>query len=49
MMKHVVTAKFTLTAPKLTIKSPEARIQGGIFKGDLYVTSRNFKLTDATL
>ncbi len=26
---HNVTARFTLTAPKLTIKSPDARIQSG--------------------
>lgn len=44
-----VTRRFTLTAPKLTVKSPKARIQGGIFKGDLYVTSADFLLTDATV
>jgi len=47
--KNVVTAKFTLTAPKLTIKSPEAKIQSSNFKGDLYVSSRNFLLTDSTV
>ena len=45
--KHVVTNRFTLTAPKLTIKSPDARIQSGIFKGDLYVQDKNFQLVDA--
>lgn len=44
-----VTARFTLTAPKLTINSPEASIQHGIFKGDLYVSARNFKLVDTTV
>lgn len=44
--KKNVTAKFTLTAPKLTIKSPNASIQKGTFKGDLYVTVPNFKLVD---
>ncbi|QGU94616.1 hypothetical protein GOM49_05430 [Clostridium bovifaecis] len=44
-----VTARFTLTAPKLTINSPEASIQHGTFKGDLYVSSKNFKLVDATV
>ncbi len=44
-----VTARFNLTAPKLTINSPEASIQHGTFKGDLYVTSKNFKLVDATV
>ena len=46
---HVVIDRFTLAAPKLTIKSPSSRIQGGTFKGDLYVESANFLLTDATV
>ena len=37
----------TLTAPKLTIKSPVASIEHGTFKGDVYVESNNFKLIDA--
>lgn len=45
--KHVVTARFTLTAPKLTILSPEASIQHGTFKGDVYVSVKNFQLVDA--
>lgn len=44
-----VTARYTLTAPKLTVKSPEARIQGGTFKGDLYISVKNFQLVDATV
>jgi uncharacterized cupredoxin-like copper-binding protein len=44
-----VTERFTLTAPKLTINSPEASIQHGTFKGDLYVSANNFKLVDATV
>ena len=44
-----VTARYTLTAPKLTINSPEARIQSGTFKGDLYVSSKNFQLVDTTV
>lgn len=44
-----VTARFTLTAPRLTINSPEASIQHGTFKGDLYVNVKNFKLVDATV
>ena len=47
--KNTVTAKFTLTAPKLTIKSPEAKIQSSNFVGDLVVASRNFLLTDSTV
>ncbi|AWK51756.1 hypothetical protein DIC82_12340 [Clostridium beijerinckii] len=41
-----VTARFTLTAPKLTIKSPQASIEHGTFKGDLYVETNDFKLVD---
>lgn len=44
-----VTARYTLTAPKLTVKSPNARIQGGTFKGDVYVSAKNFGLVDATV
>lgn len=44
-----VTARFTLTAPKLTIASPMASIQHGTFKGDLYVTTSDFQLVDATV
>ncbi|WP_163192532.1 hypothetical protein [Clostridium thermarum] len=44
-----VTNRFTLTAPKLTINSPNARIQSGTFKGDLYVSAKNFQLVDATV
>lgn len=42
-----ITARYTLTAPKMTITSPEASIQHGTFKGDLYVSVANFKLIDA--
>ena len=45
--KRTVTARFTLTAPSLTIKSTNARIQSGIFKGDLYVSAKDFQLVDA--
>jgi peptidoglycan hydrolase-like protein with peptidoglycan-binding domain len=44
-----VTARFTLIAPKLTILSPNARIQGGTFKGDVYVSVANFQLVDAVV
>ena len=44
-----ITARYTLTAPKLTVFSPEASIQHGTFKGDLYVSVANFKLIDATV
>ncbi|MHB1392397.1 MAG: peptidoglycan-binding domain-containing protein [Clostridia bacterium] len=45
--KRNVLARFTLTAPKLTIKSPDANISKGTFKGDLYISAKNFKLIDA--
>ncbi|MBU3114370.1 hypothetical protein [Clostridium lacusfryxellense] len=45
--KRVVTARFTLTAPKLTFSSPAGSIEHGTFKGDLYVTASNFQLKDA--
>ncbi|WP_040949895.1 hypothetical protein [Gorillibacterium massiliense] len=41
-----ITAQFTLTAPKLTVKSPDARIQGGFFQGDVYVDAPNFYMQD---
>ncbi len=41
-----VTNRFTLTAPSLTIKSPNARIQHGNFKGNLYVETTDFQLVD---
>jgi peptidoglycan hydrolase-like protein with peptidoglycan-binding domain len=47
--KKNVTARFTLTAPKLTILSPNARIQSGTFKGNLYVSALNFQLVDAVV
>ena len=47
--KNTVIDKFTLTAPKLTITSPEARLQSTNFVGDLVVASRNFLLTDASV
>ena len=44
-----VTGRFTLTAPKFNINSPKARIQSGTFKGDLYVSAKDFELVDATV
>jgi len=44
-----VTGRFTLSAPKLTVTSPNARIQSGTFKGDVYVSAENFQLVDATV
>ncbi len=47
--KRAVTRRFTVTAPSLTVLSLNARIQGGIFVGDVYVTGNNFTLADATV
>ena len=47
--KFVVTKRFTLTAPKLTVISEGARIQGGTFVGDVYVAAKNFLVIDATV
>lgn len=44
-----ITARYTLTVPRLTVTSPEASIQHGTLKGDLYVSVANFKLIDATV
>lgn len=44
-----VTASYTLTAPKLTILSPDAEITNGTFKGDVYVSAKNFKLKGSTV
>lgn len=47
--KRNVTNRFTLTAPKLTINSPKASIEHGTFKGDLYVSTKDFQLIDTTI
>jgi len=44
---HNVTERYTLTAPKLTIKSENTRIQGGTFVGDVYVEANGFTIKDA--
>ncbi len=41
------TASYTLTAPKLIVRSEDARIQGGTFVGDVYVESKGFSIVDA--
>jgi hypothetical protein len=44
-----VTARFTLTVPKLTFNSPMGSIEHGTFKGELYISASNFQLKDATV
>ncbi len=43
------TASYTLTAPKLTIKSENAMIEGGTFVGDVYVEANGFTIRDAQI
>lgn len=44
--KRNKTASYTLKAPKLTIKSENAKIQGGTFVGDVYVEAKDFSIVD---
>lgn len=46
---HNVTERYTLTAPKLIIKSENMRIQGGTFVGDVYVEANGFNIKDAKI
>ncbi len=41
---HKIIDQFTLTAPKMTVKSENFRIQGGTFAGDVYVEAAGFNL-----
>ncbi|MDP4089768.1 MAG: hypothetical protein Q8930_10930 [Bacillota bacterium] len=44
-----VTARYTLTAPKMTITSPDCGLWYGTFVGDIYVSATNFQLIGATV
>ena len=46
---RTITARYVLTAPKMTFSSPTGSIQHGTFKGDLYVDVADFQLIDATV
>ncbi|QEN03514.1 hypothetical protein EW093_01960 [Thiospirochaeta perfilievii] len=41
---RVITEQYTVTAPKMIVKSPNFRITGGTFKGDIYVEADGFSL-----
>jgi hypothetical protein len=41
-----VTARFTLTAPKITFNSVNGSLEHGTFKGDVYVSGKNFKIVN---
>ena len=43
---RVITKRFTLTCPLLTIDSPNSSLEKGFFIGDLYVKVDNFKMID---
>lgn len=42
--KKVVTATFTLTAPKVTVKSVDTTMEGGTIVGDVYVEAKGFAI-----
>lgn len=44
-----ITDRYTLTAPRMVVESPVARIQGGTFVGDVYVDANGFQIVDATV
>jgi hypothetical protein len=39
-----ITASYTLTVPKLVVRSENFRIQGGTVKGDVFVEAKGFNL-----
>lgn len=44
-----VTDRYIITAPQITISSPNTRFQGGVFEGDVIVEANGFTLYDATV
>lgn len=46
---HNVTAEFKLTAPTMTVESPNFKIQNGTFVGDVVVKAEGFELADSTV
>lgn len=44
-----VTARFNLTAPKITFNSNYGSLEHGNFKGDVYVAGKYFKLVNAKI
>ena len=46
---YTVTAEYTLTVPKITVLSPNLRIQNGTVKGDIYVDAEGLELFNSTL
>ncbi len=44
-----ITERYTVTAPRMTVRSQNTRIQGGTFRGDVYVEANGFHLVDGTV
>lgn len=44
-----ITDRYTLSAPRLIVRSENARIQGGTFNGDVYVEADGFHIVDGTV
>ena len=44
-----ITASFTITAPSLTVRSENFKIQGGTFVGDVYVEAPGFTIVKGTV
>lgn len=47
--ERVVTDEFILTAPTMTVESPNFRIQNGTFVGDVVVKAEGFELAESTV
>jgi len=45
--EHNIIDQFTLTAPKMTVRSENFKIQGGTFVGDVYVEANGFTVGKA--
>lgn len=44
-----ITARYTVTAPSVTVRSPNTRLQGGTIAGDVYVEAPGFHLVGGTV
>lgn len=46
---RTITARYTVTAPSVTVRSPNTRLQGGTIAGDVYVEAPGFHLVGGTV
>lgn len=44
-----ITERYTVTASRMTVRSQNTRVQGGTFRGDVYVEANGFHLVDGTI